>query len=44
MILIIKGVMLFIMVALILLFGVGATIINYERTIVEKMGKTKWSC
>lgn len=39
MILIIKGVTLFIMVALILLFGVGAAIINYEKTIVEKREK-----
>lgn len=39
MILIIKGVMAFILVALILLFGVGAIIINYERTIVEKREK-----
>lgn len=39
MILIIKGVMSFILVALILLFGVGAVIINYEKTIVEKRKK-----
>lgn len=39
MILIIKGVMLFILTALILLFGVGAVIINYEKTIVEKREK-----
>ena len=39
MILIIKGVMLFILTALILLFGVGAVIIDYEKTIVEKREK-----
>ncbi|MBQ9206125.1 MAG: hypothetical protein IJ158_05370 [Treponema sp.] len=39
MILIIKGIISFILAALILLFGVGATIINYEKTIVEKREK-----
>ena len=34
--LIIKEVMSFILVAFILLFGVGAAIINYEKTILEK--------
>lgn len=43
MILIIKGVISFTLVALSLLFAVGAVIINYEKTIVKKKEKTKWS-